>query len=224
MVALKSARTRLTEARRRPVSVGFLYSRREPYSACSGKPQRDRCRDPPLSPCRAAARLVVRSSVGSRPFCGLLRMPAAIADRIESSCSATVDNPVAMGEPHQQTVDERQRDVAQILDHGRFQFGSVRHELDEDLAVQLGESRRWPAAESRPSRDRARPASSVRTWPSSRTTAARLRLELPPATTATERDCRPDHRHCRRWTAARSRSSSASRSATARNSAERVRK
>ena len=62
-----------------------------------------------------------------------------MAVRIRVELFRAVDDPVAVGEPHQQTVDERQRDVAQILDDSRFQIGAVRHELHEDLAVQLGE-------------------------------------------------------------------------------------
>ena len=42
-----------------------------------------------------------------------------------------VDDPIAVGEAQQKAVDERQRDVAQIVDDGGVQIGAVRQQLHQ---------------------------------------------------------------------------------------------
>src|ERR1700692_4509005 len=93
-------------------------------------------RNPPLT-CVESSRFI---AVGELPLVWTLE--DARGDRRQNPVDLlrTLDDPVAVGEAHQQAVDESQCHVAQILDYGRVQFGAVRHELYEDLLVQLGES------------------------------------------------------------------------------------
>lgn len=104
------------------MNVDSLYCRREPYCGCSGKGG------------KSARRIRSGLSSGSgrpaaqHPQTARLGEPALVRtaqysgrDRRQHPVEllGTVDDPVAVGEPLQQAVDERQRDVAQILDDGR---------------------------------------------------------------------------------------------------------
>src|SRR5271166_284215 len=111
-------------ARRRPVNAGLLYSRREPYGGCGGKTRHYETSCARSTGCGRplAARWSQAARLRQPPF---VRTPEnAGRDRRQDAVEllGIVDDSVAMGEPQQQPIDERQRDVAQVLDHGRFQL------------------------------------------------------------------------------------------------------
>ena len=209
-------------ASRRPVNVGLLYCRREPYGGCPGKTRARTCGRPVIAggaPAQAPTWV-------SRPLSGLLRIPAAIADKIPSSCSGLSMIRSPWANRSSRPLMNVSVTLLRSSTTAGFQLGAVRHELHEDFPVQLGESVRGLLQ----NRGQRRIAGGLHRQLVSGLRPGQLRLaaglnhhlrqlrrragdELSPRPSAlSATDCKL------------ARSSSASRSATARSSAERVRK